>query len=177
MPIDHGQARALLEKLYAKSQEQFSLGKPSSLPEEKIREGCEIVFQSNTQSYREILLGCTVARSQDRAIDIRRPYVDLGERSFSGRTLDERVVNPFLQDKQIPCSKGPYLAVFRRQVQFDQSSRGGMKDKTGYDALMICLTHLESLTGKKDVERFISYLLSKFIALREAANIGFRRIH
>src|SRR5260370_10050300 len=122
------------------------------------------------------MLGCALARSQDRSIDIRRPYVDLGEGSFSGRTLDEKVVNPFLQDKQIPCSKGPYLAVFRRQVQFDQSARGGMKDKAGYDALMVCLTHLESQIGKKDVERFISYLLSKFIELREAANISLRRI-
>src|SRR6266849_10300319 len=127
MPIDYDQARALLERLYTKAQEQFSLGEPPSIPKEDVSAACDIVFQSNTQSYREILLGCTLARYQDRTIDIRRPYVDLGEKSFSGRTLDERVVNPFLQDKQIPCSKGPYLAVFRRQVQFDQSSRGGMK--------------------------------------------------
>jgi hypothetical protein len=108
---------------------------------------------------------------QDRAIDIR-----LAGASFSGRTLDEKVVNPFLQDKQIPCSKGPYLAVFRRQVQFDESSRGGMKDKSGYDALLICITHLEELNAKRHLERFVSYLLTKFIEMRESANITLRRI-
>jgi hypothetical protein len=176
MPIVHERARELLDALYLGTQELFLRGNSPAIADKRVNAACEAVFKSNTQSYREVLLGCALARYQDRSINIRRPYVDQGQGSFSGRTLDEKAVNPFLQEKQIPSSKGPYLAVFRRQVQFDKSARGGMKDKAGYDALMVCIDDLERMTSKKEIEHFISCLLVKFIELREAANIALRRI-
>src|SRR5271157_1327940 len=101
------------------------------------------MFQSTTQAYREVLLGCSIARIQDRRINVRLPYINLGEGAFNGRTLDERVVNPFLQANRIPSSRGPYLGVFRRSVRFDQSTRTGVRDKDGYDSFLALIAYLE----------------------------------
>ncbi len=96
----------------------------------------DTLFASSTQSYREALLGCGLVRLLNRTINIRLPYVQLGENAFNGRTMDERVINPFLQDQLIPCSKGPYLASFRRSVKFTSETAGGLRDKEGYTALL-----------------------------------------
>jgi hypothetical protein len=176
MPIDYDPAWGLLEKLYTEAQDDFLSGTAQLSLGEELRAASANVFWSKTQSYREVLLGCSVARYLDRKLNVRKPYIDLGADAFSGRTLDERVINSFLQDKQIPASKGPYLAVFRRQVQFDDSSRAKMRDTAGYDALMICMSYLERLKSKKELDLYVRYLLTKFIELREAANIPLRRI-
>ncbi len=72
----------------------------------------DAIFNSATQAYREVLIGCLLARHQDQSINLRQPYVNLGEHAFNGRTSDERVINPFLYEKRIPNSCGPYLSVF-----------------------------------------------------------------
>jgi len=48
------------------------------------------------------LIGCALARLHDDEIDITKPYMNQGDDAFNGRTLDERVVNPFLQENEIP---------------------------------------------------------------------------
>lgn len=116
-----------------------------------------------------------MVRILDASIDIRQPYVDQGPNAFSGRSLDERVINPFLQSKRIPCSNGPYLSVFRRSVKFDESIKTGLRDKPGYDALLKALAYLESLT-EPEAGLFLEYQLCEFAKLREAANIPLSRL-
>jgi hypothetical protein len=79
-----------------------------------------ILFATNVRAYREALMGCAIARFQDRAINIRLPYINQGQNAFNGRTLDERAVNPFFQEHRVPSSRGPYLAAFRRSVRLRQ---------------------------------------------------------
>jgi len=62
----------------------------------------KILFESKTQAFREALIGCALARLHDDEIDITKPYMNQGDDAFNGRTLDERVVNPFLQENEIP---------------------------------------------------------------------------
>mgnify|MGYP007099441666 CR=1 FL=1 len=64
----------------------------------------DAVFYSQTQSYREVLLGCALIRLLDKGVNIRLPYIKHGKGAFNGRTLDEKVINPFLQDKLILCA-------------------------------------------------------------------------
>lgn len=116
-------------------------------------------------------MGGTLARIHDKSINIRQPYVDQGPNAFSGRTLDEKVINPFLHDKRIPSSRGPYLSVFRRSVQFEKSIRSGLRDKKGYDAFLTIINYLESLSDDTRLLNFLHYLLYKFVELREKANI------
>jgi len=80
-------------------------------------------------------------------------------RRLSGRSLDEGVVNPFLRSKGIPCTRGPYLSVFRRQVRFDPSTRPKMRD-TGREALLALL----------------DYVLYRFVILREEQTVELVRL-
>src|SRR5258708_14851546 len=149
MPIDYGGARELLDTLLVDVENDLLTGRNPTAPE-GTEDPFEIVFASATQAYREALVGCCIARVQDKQIAIRLPYMNQGEGAFNGRTLDERVVNPFLQANRIPSSRGPYLGVFRRSVRFDLSTRTGVRDKSGYDAFLELISHLEE-TGDEGI--------------------------
>ncbi|HHX43156.1 MAG TPA: restriction endonuclease, SacI family [Chloroflexi bacterium] len=175
MPVvDYEKAHEVLKTLFADAEAIFLKG---TVPDvgETIRKAYDIVFASRTQAYREALLGCTLARLLDPTINVRLPYVDQGPDAFSGRSLDERVVNPFLQDRRIPSSRGPYLSCFRRSVRFDKNTRRGLRDKQGYDAFLEALSYLEE-ADSAEVREFLLYQLYKFVELREEANIPLSRL-
>ncbi|MCL4534390.1 MAG: hypothetical protein M1370_04430 [Bacteroidetes bacterium] len=176
MPVDYNAARHLLEKIFTCAELDLLEGSAPPIGEH-IRAACDTLFNSRTQAYREVLLGCVIARIQDRTINVRQPYVDQGPHSFSGRSLDERSINPFLQERRIPSSKGPYLSVFRRSVQFDPGTRAGLRDKPGYDALLSVISQLERTTSESDLAALLHYLLYRFAQLREAANVSLSRLH
>jgi hypothetical protein len=135
-----------------------------------IRNAADILFTTRTQAFREALLGCALARVIDPDIDITLPYASHGSNAFNGRTLDEQVVNPFLVSKQLPCSKGPYLAVFRRSVRFTRETREGIRDKVGYDAFLQCLDALKQAEGDQ-ARNLLRYLLYRFVELRESSSV------
>jgi len=130
----------------------------------------ELLFESKTQAYREVLLGCILAKLQAPKVDVRLPYVQQGERAYNGRTLDEKVVNPFLHRGKIPSSKGPFLSVFRRSVTFTEETRSGLRDQKGFDAMLEVLGVVES-AGKKRLQEILRYHLYRLILLREKARI------
>jgi hypothetical protein len=141
-----------------------------------IKASTETLFASNTQAFREALVGCLLARLLDPGVDITLPYMNQGEDAFNGRTLDEKVVNPFLHEKEIPCSKGPYLAALRRSVSFVPETQKGVRDKEAFGALLSFITQAAS-TNQDDVKRFLLFLLWHFIALREKSNVSLARIN
>ncbi len=165
MAIDYEQAKVLLNNSYEKAAQELPAAVTQYITDNK--DALDTIFSSKTQSYREVLLGCAVARYQDRSSNIRHPYVKQGEDAFNGRTLDEKAVNPFLFSKQIPCSKGPYLATFRRNVTFTEDTRDGLRDKEGFDALLSLISTLEAVSESDEVETIIIALLKCFIDLRE----------
>jgi hypothetical protein len=107
---------------------------------------------------------------------MRLPYIDLGPDAFSGRSLDERVINPFLHGKSIPCSKGPYLSCFRRKVRFDDATRAGLKDRVGYDAFLVALATVEREKDPEALSSILDYLLYRFVLLREGARVQLVRL-
>lgn len=165
MAIDYEQAKALLNSSYEKAAQELPAPVSQYIVDNET--ALNTIFSSKTQSYREVLLGCAVARYLDMGCNIRHPYVKQGGDAFNGRTLDEKAVNPFLFSKQIPCSKGPYLATFRRNVTFTEDTRDGLRDKEGFDALLALIATLEAVTAASDVETIIIALLKCFIDLRE----------
>ena len=169
MPVDYKASRDLLDKRFAAVSETAIQG-TRSVPAQVLVGRFKTLFASGTQSYREALLGCALARWCDRQIDITLPYAKLGDAAFNGRTLDEKVVNPFLHDNRIPSSRGPYLAVFRRSVVFNADTRSGLRDKDGYDAFLTLVKHIRTL-GKRGVVPFIDQLLFHFYDLREASQV------
>ena len=176
MPIDYDAAQTLIERVFAEVEDgmlrQAVPELPAGLPEQ-----IEIVFRSNTQAYREAMLGCAIARYQDRAINIRLPYIKHGSGAYNGRTLDERVVNPFFQHHRIPCSRAPFLSTFRRGIRFDEETKKGIRDLGGYDAFLALVGYLEGTDDDEALLAFLKYLLFRFAQLRESAIIPLTRLH
>jgi hypothetical protein len=172
----------IIKKARTEIQDQFLMAEKAAIDhqppmvEQFLLEDMDLVFMSQTQAYREVLLGCILVRVIDKDKDIHLPYVKMGEMAFSGRSLDERVVNPFLHEKRIPCSRGPYLSVFRRQVRFDKATREGVKDQKGYDAFLRLLDWAAGETSQEKLFGFLDYLLYRFVLLREAAQISLIRL-
>lgn len=175
MPIDYDGAKKILEAIFNSLEANMLHGIVPKV-DEKVRDACDVIYKSYTQAYREVLLGCAIARIQDKNINIRQPYVDQGTKAFSGRTLDERVINPFLQAHRIPCSRGPYLSVFRRSVKFETTTRAGLRDKVGYDNFLSNIAYLESVSDNLQLKEFIDYLAYKFLELREETLIPLMRL-
>lgn len=176
MPVDFQAARQLLDRTFADVEQELLQGKHPPDVSEGFKVPCDIVFQSKTQAYRECILGCTVARIQDRSINIRQPYVGHGPHAFNGRTLDEKVINPFLHDRRIPASKGPFLSTFRRSVEFNEATGKGVQDKKRYPQFLQCLTFLESTKKDSELLRCLRYILHKFLVLREESNVPLTRV-
>lgn len=173
--LDYDRAALLLKELFAEAEQHFQ-NKTVPPIDVEIAKTADTIFASATQAYREVLLGCGLARMLDPSINIRRPYVGQGDDAFNGRTLDERVINPFLHDRMIPCSKAPYLSAFRRNVQFDPETAKGLRDKEGYTALLNYIAVLEKANPVL-ARNLVVYLLYRFVILRDAANIPLSRIH
>ena len=172
--VDYQEAKDLLFSLY-----QRILGNKTADVKRTLKDNAgtlDIIYSSKTQSYREVLLGCALIHLLAPEANIRLPYVNHGEGSFNGRSLDEYVVNPFLQEQLFPCSRGPYLAAFRRSVKLLPETSEGLRDKTGYAAMMDLLSVLENCDTKKKTETFIMCLLQRFVMLRDESKIPLARI-
>jgi hypothetical protein len=174
-PIDYSAAKNLLEQGFIQVESQFLQGTYQQVDPSLISH-FDTIFQSRTQAYREVLLGCVVARFQDRAIDIHKPYINQGPDAYNGRTLDERVVNPFLHDKHIPCSRGPFLSAFRRNVRFETRTRQGLRDREGFNALLALIDYLAEENIESNLLTFLHYLLFRFLELRQEASIPLSRL-
>lgn len=173
-PVDYETARKLLAEEFKNAEKDFRNSTPVEVPA-KVVEATKKLFASTTQAYREVLIGCSLARILDPKIDVRLPYVNQGENAFNGRTLDEKVVNPFLHERTVPCSKGPYLSAFRRNVSFKPETAKGLRDREGYAALLTFIEETESVERKK-AKLLLRYLLCAFVRLRDAAQITLARI-
>ncbi len=172
--LDYEKARRILEQFFGAAEEAFRDGKPPAVSN-GIRRAADRLFASKTQSFREALLGCALARFVDPAVNIRYPYVKHGQGAFNGRTLDERVVNPFLRERMIPCSKGPYLAMFRRSVVFNGDTARGVRDKRGYAAMLHYIGALEAAQGQR-LEALTAHLLYRFVELRQTADVPLHQV-
>jgi hypothetical protein len=113
---------------------------------------------------------------QDGGIDVRKPYMNLGEDAYNGRSLDESVVNPFLHEKRIPASRGPFLSAFRRSVPFLPATRAGLRDKEGFDALLTIIDYVNDAETDEDLSGVLRYALYKFLELRHAADVPLTKL-
>lgn len=171
----HDSARCALNEMLEEA-ERLHLNHETPSMDADLETAFGKIFLSATQAYRETLVGCILARMQDNSVDVRLPYVGLGENAFNGRDIDERVVNPFLHEKRIPSSRGPYLSVFRRSVRFDESTRSGVRDKTGYDAFLELLSAVERAGTRDQFFGLLKYLMFQFVELRESSVVPLSRI-
>ena len=171
--IDYDQARALIERVFAEVEDSTAESLEQSVA--SASEAGDRLFSGRVQSYREALLGCALIRVIDPTLDIRLPYVAHGDRAYNGRTLDERVINPFLKAHNIPSSKGPYLAAFRRSVRFVPATGEGLRDRAGYEAMLDWIAILESAAPDR-AESLLRDLCFRFARLRDRSRVPLVRL-
>jgi hypothetical protein len=174
-PVDTDTARALLSETFELAESDHRDGAPISFPP-AIVAATERLFLSETQAYRDALPSCAIARIIDPQIDIRLPATAYGENAFSGRSLAEKVVTPFLRDRSVPTSASPFLSAVRGGAKF---MKGGepriQRDKDGFAALVEIVDYLRERDAAA-VKNYLRYLLRRFIVLRESHNIALKRI-
>lgn len=176
MALNYETAKAEIARIFALAEADVAANRiPPVSP--AASEAAREMFESSTQSIREALLGCALARLLDPSVDISLPYMNHGANAFNGRTLDEQVVNPFLKAAQIPSSKGPYLASFRRSVRFEAETGKGMKDKRSFEAMLAFIAELKSAADPAEVEALARHLLWRFATLRDQSKITLARIN
>lgn len=96
--------------------------------------------------------------------------------SYNGRSLDENVVNPFLKANEVPCSAGPFLSVFRRNIKFELATERGVKDKEAFRAMLTFIDELNK-SDEREVQKLFSFLLHEFVAFRSRATIALNRVN
>jgi hypothetical protein len=174
-PVDIDTARALLSEAFDLAESDHREGAPVNI-ESSIVEATERLFLSETQAYRDALPSCVIARIIDPKIDIRLPATAYGENAFSGRSLAEKAVTPFLRDRSVPTSAAPFLSAIRGGAKF---MKGGepriQRDKVGFAALTEIVEYLR-LHDAGAAKNYLRYLLRRFIVLRESHNITLKRI-
>jgi hypothetical protein len=173
--IDYKKAQQLLDTEFPEAEEKLLINEVPTV-DNKTSKAFDTIFQSRTQAYREVLLGYIIAKSQNVNIDITLPYVKQGQNSFNGRSLDEKVVNPFLQEKQIPCSKGPYLSVFRRDAKFDEDFKNRVRDQVGYESFLFLIKKINSFRERGDILQLLLYLLFNLAKLRQDSIVAVSRL-
>ena len=166
--LDYDAAHAELEKQFLLAQTEDS---NSDFDDQgSVTHITQTLIKSSTQAFREALIGCCVARILDETIDIRLPYMNQGENAFNGRTLDEKVINPFLREKEIPCSKAPYLSSLRRNIRLVPETATGLRDKKAFAAMLEFVEHVRG-ASTLDAQAMLRTLLRGFISLRDAASV------
>lgn len=174
MPIDYAIAKTMLAELFVATEAEYNERRPIAV-EDEVSAASETVFRSASQGYREALLGCAIARLLDATSNIRFPYIQQGDNAYNGRTLDEEVINPLLVEKMIPCSRGPYLSMFRRDFKFIDEKVHGVRDKTSFRAFLGYIAFLEQADEQR-IEVLIKHLIQRFLELRERENVPIFRI-
>jgi hypothetical protein len=71
--IDYEKAAEILAELFAAAEEAFQENTTPAV-EVAIQDAADRLFASSTQSYREALIGCGLARMLDQSINIRHHW-------------------------------------------------------------------------------------------------------
>lgn len=173
--INYQAATALLAEAFPLAEDEYREGGKTAIPV-AAAVATERLFSSETQAYREALVGCTLAHIVAPEVDIHLPSTAQGENAFSGRGLADRVVTPFLRGRAIPISASPYLSSLRGGARFVFGGQPRIqRDQEGFDALVSVVDYVSGLTAE-DSKAYLRYLLCCFIRLREAGHIALKKI-
>ena len=157
------------------SNPELNICKEEFIPEE-ISVALDHIFHSSTQSFREVLLGSAAVRFFDKNVDLTLPYANQGKNAYNGRSLDEKVINPFLHSHEIPSSKGPFLATFRRSVKFDTKTASGLRDKQSFQDFLKVIEFLSTSNDNTIIECIVKQIIERFLKLRDSSKIAIAKI-
>lgn len=173
--VDSNEAREFLQEALDAAETAYQSGAPPSVSDD-LAADIERLFTSSTQAYREALVGCVIARHVDGRINIRHPATETSDDAFSGRSLADQIVTPYLQDRGFPVSRSPYLSCLRGGARFEPNRAPRIqRDAGGFAALVSAVEHVAEAPPEEAIKCLI-FLLYRFVVLREQAQIELRRI-
>ncbi len=176
LPIEPARAREILAAALQAAEAAYRDAATPLAASPAVEVATQRLFASATQAYREALLGCAVARLADPRIDVRLPSTESGAASFSGRSLADQVITPFLREHAIPCSAGPYLSSLRGGARFVPGGEPRIqRDKDGFAALVDVVGFLADAAPQAATD-YLTLLLYRFVELREAGRLTLARI-
>src|SRR5579875_2869396 len=117
-----------------------------------------VARSSHNRACIRFLLACALAKSVNPAVDIRKPYTEIGTPdAYSGRTFDERFIGPFVRQYQLDCnSTTAFLTPAFRNITTiltpDLTIAGSPRQV--YEATLQLLTDIH--TGKVSAEDVLS---------------------
>jgi hypothetical protein len=173
--INYRVARAALDEMFNVAQQDFQTRSPVPV-QQAITDATSVLFASHTQAFREALVGCALARIIDPGINIRFPYFKQSADAFTGRQLDQKVVNPFFRVNTIPASTGPYLSTIRRNFRFiPEAADRGIRDAAAFKSFLVFISVLER-ANPDEARHYLRYILYQFLDLRDRADVRLTQV-
>lgn len=78
----------------------------STVTHREVERRIELVCRNlSNRALARLLLSCSLAKIYNPDVDIRKPYTQIGEGSFSGRSYDEGYISTFIIDHGLPCNQ------------------------------------------------------------------------
>jgi DNA adenine methylase len=134
----------ILESAYLQAVSQLD---QSFLSDEEARQKIDFVSRSHIGAGVRLLLACSLAKIYDPSVDIRKPFTNLGEGSYSGRSYDENYVTEFINRHQLPCnSTTAFLtpALRTKSVILQPGANLGGRDQRLYEQVITLLNNVEN---------------------------------
>lgn len=128
-----------------------------------------VARSSRNRACIRFLLACTLAKSANPAVDIRKPYTEIGTAdTYSGRTFDERFIGPFVRKHQLDCnSTTAFLTPAFRNITTVLTSELTMAGSPPqiYEAALQLLTDVQA--GKVSAEDVLAEAFRSLLIMKE----------
>lgn len=113
----------------------------------EIREKVDYVARNlGNRAGVRLLMACLLAKIHNPAIDVRKPYTQIGEGdSFSGRTYDEQYLTAFINQHNLPCNNTTAFltpALRNRNTTLEKGINLVGRPPQLYDAVLDLLDHI-----------------------------------
>jgi DNA adenine methylase len=116
-----------------------------------------------------LVMTCALAKAHDPGLDARKPYTEIGTAdSFSGRTLDERFLSPFIMTHHLPCNPTTaFLTPALRNMNTPLTRNLNLQGRPQhvYAAALIILDDIEQ--GRLDAAEVLTAIIDHLIGMRD----------
>lgn len=123
----------------------------------------------NNRAGVRALLACALAKLHNNAVDIRKPYTEIGDAdTFSGRTYDERYISAFVSAYELPCNPTTAFltpALRNRNTLLTPGLNLSGRPKALYDALLQLLADVAE--GRISARQLLCETIRQLILFRE----------
>lgn len=172
---------AKLEELYLKAEKLLKANKGKVLLSKKIndseRESLDIILEycEQRKAVLTVLITSLCHKIIDPKQDIRLHQSNL-KNGYSGRTLDTRVITPFMKEKRFPAmvESGWLTRSFEQNSPYDLKYRGKVSPPKLKQAFLGAVDYIEK--HHASAENYLIYLFQNLILLRENNAVEITRI-